>query len=47
VRTLDAAECRELAQRALDAATAAAVRELTLYARSRARASSTESIPGG
>jgi phosphoenolpyruvate-protein phosphotransferase len=47
VRLLDAGECRELAHRALEQATAAAVRELALYARSRARASSTQSIPGG
>jgi phosphoenolpyruvate-protein phosphotransferase len=47
VRLLDAVECRELARRALEQATAAAVRELALYARSRARASSTESITGG
>jgi phosphoenolpyruvate-protein kinase (PTS system EI component) len=46
VRLLDAAECRELAARALEQATAAAVRELALFARSRARAGSTQTIPG-
>lgn len=39
VRLLDAGECRELAQRALAQNTAAAVRELALFARGRARAS--------
>jgi len=38
VRLLDAGECRELAQRALDAESAAAVRELAGVARARARA---------
>jgi phosphoenolpyruvate-protein kinase (PTS system EI component) len=38
VRLLDAGECRELAQRALGEANAAAVRELARYARGRARA---------
>jgi phosphoenolpyruvate-protein kinase (PTS system EI component) len=47
VRLLDAAECRELAARALEQATAAAVRELALFARSRARAGATQTIPGG
>jgi phosphoenolpyruvate-protein kinase (PTS system EI component) len=39
VRLLDAGECRELAQRAMAEKTAAAVHELALLARSRARAS--------
>jgi hypothetical protein len=47
VRLLDAVECGELAHRALEQVTAAAVRELALYARSRARASSAEPIIGG
>jgi phosphoenolpyruvate-protein kinase (PTS system EI component) len=42
VRLLDAGECADLARRALEQTTAAAVRELALYARSRARAASTE-----
>ena len=45
VRLLDAAECRELAQRALGVRTPSAVRELALLARSRARASA-ESTQG-
>ena len=45
VRLLAAAECRELARRALEQDTAAAVRDLALYARARARASA-ESVPG-
>jgi phosphoenolpyruvate-protein phosphotransferase len=39
-RLLDAAECRALAARALDADSAGAVRELAFHARARARASS-------
>ncbi len=38
VRLLDAGECRELAHRALEQQSAAAVRDLALYARGRARA---------
>ena len=40
-RNLDAAECTELAGRALEQQSAAAVRELAAYARARARAAST------
>jgi phosphoenolpyruvate-protein phosphotransferase len=47
VRLLDAGECRELAQRALELTTAAQVRELALFARSRARAASAEPLTGG
>ncbi len=46
-RLLDAGECRELARRALDQASAAAVRELAAVARARARAPSTDSVSGG
>jgi phosphoenolpyruvate-protein kinase (PTS system EI component) len=46
-RLLDARECRELARRALEQSTAAAVRELAAVARARARAISTDSISGG
>lgn len=46
VRSLDAAECRELAARSLEQETAAAVRDLALYARARARASA-GSLVGG
>ena len=45
-RLLDADECRDLARRALELATAAEVRELAAVARARARASS-ESLSGG
>jgi multiphosphoryl transfer protein len=45
VRLLDAGECRELARRALEQQTAAAVRDLALYARARARAAA-QSTPG-
>lgn len=45
VRSLDAAECRELAQRALEQPSAADVRSLALFARS--RAASTDAITGG
>jgi phosphoenolpyruvate-protein kinase (PTS system EI component) len=44
-RLLDAGECRELARRALESASAAEVRELAQAARSRARASA-QSIGG-
>ena len=47
VRSLDAAECRELAQRALEQPSAADVRSLALFARSRARAVSTDAVTGG
>lgn len=47
VRLLDASECAELAKRALDLSTAAEVRELALFSRSRARASSGEPVTGG
>jgi phosphoenolpyruvate-protein phosphotransferase len=47
VRLLDAAECRELAQRALELTSAAEVRELALLARSRARAAGEETVTGG
>lgn len=47
VRLLDARQCAELAQRALDLSTAAEVRELALFTRSRARASSGEPVTGG
>ena len=40
VRLLDAAQCRELATRALEQTSAAEVRDLALYSRSRARAAS-------
>ncbi len=46
-RALDAAECRELARRALEQTTAAAVRELAAVARARARAASAPSLTGG
>jgi phosphoenolpyruvate-protein phosphotransferase len=42
VRLLDSAECREVAQRALEQTSAAEVRELSLYQRSRARAAGAE-----
>ena len=45
-RLLDAAECRELARRALELSTAAEVRELAAVARARARATS-ETLTGG
>jgi phosphoenolpyruvate-protein kinase (PTS system EI component) len=45
VRSLDAGECRELARRALEQRTAAAVRDLALQMRARARASA-QSTPG-
>jgi phosphoenolpyruvate-protein kinase (PTS system EI component) len=45
VRLLDAGECRELARRVLEQETAAAVRDLALYVRARARASA-QSTPG-
>ena len=49
VRNLDARECIDLARRALEQSSANEVRELALYARSRARAasSSEETTPGG
>ncbi len=50
VRNLDARECRDLARQALEQSSAAEVRELALYARSRARAASTseeETTSGG
>jgi phosphoenolpyruvate-protein phosphotransferase len=47
VRLLDAAECAELAQRALEQETAAAVRDLAAYARARARASKSEPLSEG
>ena len=46
VRALDAAECRDLAARALEQETAAAVRDLALHARGRARASAAP-VTGG
>jgi multiphosphoryl transfer protein len=46
-RLLDAAECKELARRALEQESAAAVRDLASYARARARASMSETLPGG
>ncbi len=46
VRALDAAECRELALRALEQTTAAAVRELAAVARARARSASAPSLTG-
>jgi multiphosphoryl transfer protein len=45
VRQLDAAECRDLARRALESPNAGAVRDLSLYARARARAAA-QSAPG-
>jgi phosphoenolpyruvate-protein phosphotransferase len=47
VRLLDAAECRELAHRALELTSAAEVRELALFSRSRARAAGEETVTGG
>jgi len=47
VRLLDASECRELAHRALEQSTAAEVRELALFSRSRARAAGEETVTGG
>jgi len=49
-RTLDAAECRELARRALEQSTAQAVRELAAVARAHARGhyiAPVPSIPSG
>jgi phosphoenolpyruvate-protein phosphotransferase len=49
LRNLDARECRDLARRALEQSSAGEVRELALYARSRARAASSpeETTSGG
>ena len=47
VRLLDAKECRDLAQRALEQQSAAEVRELSLFMRSRARASGEQTLTGG
>lgn len=46
-RALDASACRELARRALEQSTAAAVRELAAVARAQAREGRAASIPGG
>jgi len=46
VRLLDAAECRDLAHRALEQQSASEVRELALFSRSRARAAGAEAAVG-